>query len=289
MFHARKTPRTPSADAFAIRRGFTLLEMIVVITIIMILIALLLPAIHWAKELARNSECESNLRTLSQMSLIYANNYNGSLPYGTYSNPAFPVSNYNSYFGDWANLEFYTLVGSPVSPSNNGVIGKNIPPQMASRWDSIFWCPERQVPMSGFWGVNYAANPNVFLTPNINPTTGYAHNQSMLLSAISNPSEVISMGDTNQSWPGGYCASFLFSWLPSQLTWQYGSYTKDTVVPPNPGNTDAIATIINHQGLRYRHGSTSPNSGSANAAFCDGHVQSMPVNSVHVLNVLPNQ
>ncbi len=269
-------------------RGFTLLELIVVICIIAILIALLLPAINWAKEAARNSECESNLRTLSQMALIYADNYNGSLPYGTYSNPDLPISNYNSYFGDWANLEFYTLVGSTVPATNNGVIGKNIPPQFAAKWDSIFWCPERSVPMSGLWGTNYAANPNVFLAPNINYTTGYAHDQAMLLSSINNPSEVIAMGDTNQSFPGGYCESFLFSWMPSQLTWQYGAYTKNTVIPANPGNTDATNNVINHQGLRYRHGATGPTAGAANAAFCDGHVESMPENAVHVLNVLPN-
>lgn len=283
-----KFDRKPSASAFRCR-GFTLLEMIVVIGIIMILIALLLPAIHWAKEAARSSECEANLRTLAQMSLIYADNYEGNLPYGTFSNPEFPISTYNSYFGDWANLEFYTLVGSPVPLTNNGVIGKNIPPQMATKWDEIFWCPERQVPMSGLWGVNYAANPNVFLTPSVNPTTGFAEDRTLHIGDISDPSKVISMGDTNQSWPGGYVAQFVFSWLPSQLTWQYGSYTEDTVLPPNPGNTDAFGTIINHQGLRYRHSSTGPNSGNANAAFCDGHVQSMPANTVTIANVLPNQ
>ena len=269
------------------RRGFTLLEMIVVISIIMILIALLLPAIHWAKEAARNAACESNLRTLGEMSLIYADHYNGNLPYGTYSNPEFPISTYNSYFGDWANLDFYTLVGPPVPLTNNGVIGKNIPPQYAAKWDSIFWCPEREVPMSGLWGVNYAANPNVFLTPTVNPVTGYAHNETMLLGNIPNPSQIIGMGDTNQSWPGGYCAQFLFSWLPSQLSWQYGSYNQDTVIPPNPGNTDSTGTIIPNQGLRYRHGSTGADTGRANAVFMDDHVASLPMNSVHVLNILP--
>ncbi len=271
------------------RNGFTILEMIVVITIIMLLIALLLPAIHWAQEAARNSACEANLRTLGQMTLIYANNYNGSLPYGTYSNPELPISNSNSYDGAWANLEFYTLVGSPVTAANDGVVGKNIPPQMAAKWDAIFWCPGRIMPMSGPWGTNYAGNPNIFLTAGIDSATGYAQDHTMRLNAITDPSNVISVGDTNQSRPGGSCASFLFSWLPSQLTLQCGHYAKGTVIPPNPGNTDATTQIINDQGLRYRHGSAGPDSGNANAVFCDGHVQSMAANTVQILNILPNQ
>ena len=44
------------------RKGFTLVEMLVVITIIAILIALLLPALSRARESARNSSCKNNLR-----------------------------------------------------------------------------------------------------------------------------------------------------------------------------------------------------------------------------------
>ncbi len=267
-------------------RGFSLIEMLVVLLIIVILISILLPAISRARELARSAACAAQLRSLGQVTLLYINQFQGVLPYGTYGNPKFPVSTYNSYFGEWANLDFYMLIGPPVPISNNGVIGQNIPADLADKWDSIFWCPDRQETMIAQWGLNYAANPNVFLTPITNPITGFALNQSLNYSAITDPAQVIESGDTNQSFPGGNCASFLFSWTPAQLTWQYGSYTNSTVIPVNPGNTDATTSIINHQGLRYRHNSYTPTTGDANAAFCDGHVQSIPQNGLHVLNIL---
>jgi len=53
------------------RRGFTLVELLVVIGIVAILIALLLPAIMAAREAARRSQCQSNLKQLGVALALY--------------------------------------------------------------------------------------------------------------------------------------------------------------------------------------------------------------------------
>jgi prepilin-type N-terminal cleavage/methylation domain-containing protein len=62
------------------RDGFTLVELLVVIGIIILLMALALPALSTARDHARSTHCKSNLRQLILATMQYASHWDGCLP-----------------------------------------------------------------------------------------------------------------------------------------------------------------------------------------------------------------
>jgi prepilin-type N-terminal cleavage/methylation domain-containing protein/prepilin-type processing-associated H-X9-DG protein len=62
------------------KRGFTLVELLVVIAVIGILIALLLPALQISRAAARAAACKSNLKQIGLAMQMYSNNHAGRAP-----------------------------------------------------------------------------------------------------------------------------------------------------------------------------------------------------------------
>jgi len=102
-----------SASLIGYRRrdgaGFTLIELLVVISIIALLIAILLPALAKAKELANRTVCSSNVRSMCQGFLIYAQSNKGVFP-ATPGNPN----------GDYYNAPTGVAGVGLTAPGNSG-------------------------------------------------------------------------------------------------------------------------------------------------------------------------
>ncbi len=101
------------------RRAFTLVELLVVIGIIAVLIGILMPALAKARAQANNVKCLSNLRSLGQAAIMYAEANRGTL-LATYSDTA-PGHNTND--GAWFTLinQYLGKVKDPASQTQRTV------------------------------------------------------------------------------------------------------------------------------------------------------------------------
>src|SRR5688572_23499082 len=69
------------AGASASRRaGFSLIELLFVIALILVLTSILLPAVNQAREKANAAACASNLRQLAQAVFLFQQDHDGGLP-----------------------------------------------------------------------------------------------------------------------------------------------------------------------------------------------------------------
>ncbi|MHB1156153.1 MAG: DUF1559 family PulG-like putative transporter [Phycisphaerales bacterium] len=91
-------------------KGFTLVELLVVVAIIALLIAILLPSLNKAREAGRSVVCMTHLKQIGQAILMYAGDNNQTLPYAV---TALPGTNawlsyddlLNPYLGGTLDLE----------------------------------------------------------------------------------------------------------------------------------------------------------------------------------------
>jgi prepilin-type N-terminal cleavage/methylation domain-containing protein/prepilin-type processing-associated H-X9-DG protein len=173
-----KTRSSPSAFQHAVAKGFTLIELMVVIGIIAILAALLMPALTRAKAKANQTSCLNNLRQLTLAATMYAGDHNDELPPRRTPTNAWPHK-LKPYFVNWK------IIACPRD--SFGVIGL-----LADDYN-----PNRSYLINGFndfFGTTLDAKDyRTFLQ------WRWAH--GMKLSAIPKPSETVLFGEKRTGSP----------------------------------------------------------------------------------------
>lgn len=178
------------------RRGFTLIEVLVVITIISIIATLLLPAIGMAREMARKTKCLSNLRQVGIGFIAFSGDHDDLLP------PAYSPGRYRRpYAKGWVPL------------MNEG--GYLPHERRDTRTSKVAFCPS---PRTGGWGQDWwNYNVSWLLLGDAIPRGNGSDVPPLRQAQLSRTSEVLLVADVNQGNPGWACGMESPNWSWSGL------------------------------------------------------------------------
>lgn len=257
-------------------RGFTLVELLVVIGIIAVLISILLPTLARARQTANLVSCQSNFRQVYGAVMFYANENKGYLPWSS-CQPNWGPSGTNA--GTFYELS--ELLGKKVTDLGQGPISP------------VFTCTEA---ISLTNGPGSAWAPGMIRTVTFNPRAfpGYDQQGSIKwaypqrkLSSIKDPASKIAF------WDGPQIPSWNMTVEPARIyadnwRWNWGHWYSD---PPADGaygrwdnavdagaNRDAGWWVCAYR-FRHMNNTTTP------VAFFDGHVEARKIGEIKVKDI----
>lgn len=224
-------------------RRFTMIELLIVITIITILATLLLPALSSARDRARDSKCAGNFRQIGYYLTMYIDGNRDFIP-------AINCNISRDEYGKWQDM-LMTLYMPSVKIKDlcfaDGPTEERVPKE-------IFRCPSHPEPYNGkintpHYGLNAVANSGVYGYASGYKSTN-VHFHPMKLGMIRRPA--------------GRCAAFdIDRWAASAPG--SGAQNRNQMV-----NSDAGGIGL----WRHRRG------GGSNILFADGHLESRKITRI---------
>ena len=223
-------------EGLGVKAGFTLLELLVVVSIIAMLTAILVPALSSARESAKGVCCASNLRQMTLAAQLYANNSNNHYP------PAWVI--HTGYSITWCG-KYYKDNGVKYIDATKGPLWPYLQEKQIMRcYTGSLAQPAIKYAGSGEisgYGINWAF---VAGDREVGGMAAYAH--PARTGQIRRPGETILFADCARVKKG----------IHGEELFIYPLYKHNT-------------TEKNYATFHFRH------RGKANAAFCDGHADTV--------------
>jgi prepilin-type N-terminal cleavage/methylation domain-containing protein/prepilin-type processing-associated H-X9-DG protein len=240
-------------------RGFTLVELLVCIGMIVMLIAILLPAVRKSVEAGRQVSCLNHLRQIAQATLLYCADNEGTFPSGAAVGIAGSPPSDLPRPSDW--IFWKTGLSAPYnalpySDTARSAVGRYI----GSSAPTVFRCPSdscdvRPPHSYSQWQYLYSYSMNSWIAQNQTLYQLYWHHWCRTQDIVNSSEVILLVDEDDQSIDDG-------SWLPAGIEEPSGQFVHNQISNRHDVNRDAIDASSS--------GNYDPST-RGNVAFCDGH------------------